>query len=827
MAGSANQVVYKNSSNIAAGSANLTFDGATLTASNASGAASFIANSTANTPYLRFDHSSSAKFTIGESSIVGGGAGFYDFYAVAGLGQRFFTNAVQAMTLETTGNLTLNSATGMFSAPIARIGTYTAFGSESLQVAKANGTGAVGSAYQFAINSKTAGNRAEMIMTDGASANAFISYLPSATAANDKLTVNLQGSDIVTIAGNKTVGIGTSSPDASFRLTITGASNGVTPAIYFADTVASPTNYVLGTNGDKNFWLYNSSTGNAMWTVTPAGNLGLGVTPSAWKSGLNVFQAGTDANGAYYSGGVDLNITSNVYFNSASANLYKYGGVYAAKYNQYNGNHNWYVTQSTVGADNPVTFTQAMTLNASGFLGIGQASPICYLDVYGSGAYTYARFYRNDEAGYGGRVGTGNTLHSAGAVRSLGLDGFSQISFGIAGAQVAQFDSSGNLGIGTSSQNERLRLNSSTAGQARMSISYADSTISYYGSYSGIVGAGNATDTFLSSANVLAFGSGGTTERMRIDTSGNVGIGTTSISPPNGKLFQVGGTSGIEFHAEVIGKYAKTTNAVGDIYLGQGINVGEAGMSLNSYGSIGNGAYTNLDNSSASGWSVMLAGSPDNGADWFKINRAPPTAGVPSFATLLTVTSGGNLLVGTTSLSQQTGKLEVWSSSASTTGLFKTTAGATTAWACDFWNADTAGNNLFIEFATETTYLARGSITYNRAGGLTVYNTTSDQRLKENIVNAPSALSKINSVQIRSFDWKETGNHVDFGVIAQELEQVAPEAVTQGEDKEDGSIKRAWGVDTSALVPTMIKAIQEQQALIESLTTRLTALENK
>ena len=183
--------------------------------------------------------------------------------------------------------------------------------------------------------------------------------------------------------------------------------------------------------------------------------------------------------------------------------------------------------------------------------------------------------------------------------------------------------------------------------------------------------------------------------------------------------------------------------------------------------------------------------------------------------------------MGTTSQSTNPGKLEVWSSSASTTGMFKTTAGATAAWACDFWNADTAGNNLFIEFATETTYLARGSITYNRAGGITVYNTTSDQRLKENIVNAPSALSKINSVQIRSFDWKETGNHVDFGVIAQELEQVAPEAVTQGEDKEDGSIKRAWGVDTSALVPTMIKAIQEQQALIESLITRLTALENK
>ena len=234
----------------------------------------------------------------------------------------------------------------------------------------------------------------------------------------------------------------------------------------------------------------------------------------------------------------------------------------------------------------------------------------------------------------------------------------------------------------------------------------------------------------------------------------------------------------------------------------------------------------------------LTAGRSVGGTNFIPSGSSAPTNGMflPAANNLgfstnsieqMRIDSSGNLLVGTTSQSTQTGRLEVHSGSASTAGMFKTTAGATAAWACDFWNADTTGNNLFVEFATETSYTARGSITYNRAGGLTVYNTTSDQRLKTNIINAPSALSKINSIQIRSFDWIETGNHIDFGVIAQELEQVAPETVTQGEDKEDGSIKRAWAVDTSVLVPAMIKAIQEQQALIESLTTRLTALENK
>jgi hypothetical protein len=274
---------------------------------------------------------------------------------------------------------------------------------------------------------------------------------------------------------------------------------------------------------------------------------------------------------------------------------------------------------------------------------------------------------------------------------------------------------------------------------------------------------------------------------MRIDSSGNVGIGATS---PSGRLDVTTGSTNYCYFQSTADSDA-------------GIRLKNSGRD---YGIFANGG-----------------GGSANALRFYDF-----TAG----AERMRIDSSGNLLVGATAVSSQGEKFA--STSANLASLFKTTGGATNNWATNFWNNGTSGNNLFVEFGTETAYSGRGSITYNRAGGLTVYNTTSDARLKQNIVDSPSALSKINSVQIRSFDWKETGNHVDFGVIAQELKEVAPEAVTEGEDNEDNTVKRYWGVDTSALVPALVKAVQELKAIndqqaetINALTARVVALESK
>jgi hypothetical protein len=168
--------------------------------------------------------------------------------------------------------------------------------------------------------------------------------------------------------------------------------------------------------------------------------------------------------------------------------------------------------------------------------------------------------------------------------------------------------------------------------------------------------------------------------------------------------------------------------------------------------------------------------------------------------------------------------VEAYAGSLGWTALVATSGDSTGAYTQLTWNRGTSGDNLFNGFYTESTVgtaVNRGAITFNRAGGLTVYGTTSDQRLKKNIVDAGSALEKINSIRIRSFDWIETSNKSDFGVIAQELEVVAPECVVRGQDNPDGSMKTPWNVDTSALVPALIKSVQELNATIATMQAAL------
>ncbi len=107
--------------------------------------------------------------------------------------------------------------------------------------------------------------------------------------------------------------------------------------------------------------------------------------------------------------------------------------------------------------------------------------------------------------------------------------------------------------------------------------------------------------------------------------------------------------------------------------------------------------------------------------------------------------------------------------------------------------------------------------------------STSDVREKKNIVDAPAQLNLLKQIKVREFDYiNDVEPNKELGMIAQELETILPKYVEKGIDKEgepDEDIM--WRVHYKKMIPMLIKSIQEQQTLIETLQTKVAALEAK
>ena len=123
-------------------------------------------------------------------------------------------------------------------------------------------------------------------------------------------------------------------------------------------------------------------------------------------------------------------------------------------------------------------------------------------------------------------------------------------------------------------------------------------------------------------------------------------------------------------------------------------------------------------------------------------------------------------------------------------------------------------------------------------GATNIYNA-SDERLKENVTTLPSMLNKIKDLRPISYDWRyKDGETGIYGFIAQEVQEVDASLVfnsgdtgyrndkTYGEDLElDGTIEDTLAINERKLFPMLVKAIQEQQTIIDDLKTRIAVLE--
>ena len=257
----------------------------------------------------------------------------------------------------------------------------------------------------------------------------------NAGASNELMRLNSTG-----------LGIGTPAP--AYKLDVNGQARlgGSTGLVFgvgtaFAGSQAevystSTTPMGLGTTGSAVLRLYTNSTLQA--TLDASGNLGLGVTPSAWGlsgSGYRAVEVGAVGNGIF-AGSNDVNFSSNTYYSAG----WKYGGTgFASQYNQSSGKHIWYNAASGT-AGNAITFTQAMTLDASGNLLVGTTSSggkITAAVANNASFQTAASFTNATNADFNVRIQT--------SVTDIGCSTSTPLTFSTANTERARIDSSGNF----------------------------------------------------------------------------------------------------------------------------------------------------------------------------------------------------------------------------------------------------------------------------------------------------------------------------------------------------------------------------------------------
>jgi hypothetical protein len=310
-------------------------------------------------------------------------------------------------------------------------------------------------------------------------------------------------------------------------------------------------------------------------------------------------------------------------------------------------------------------------------------------------------------------------------------------------------------------------------------------------------------------------------ERVRIDSNGNVGINTTSPST-FGQFSVVNGTG--RFVAMSPSNGGNVAQFRFDNNGAQTVNLTNLGMTAANHGMqfswlLGTDSVTAI---TAGRLGVLSEGTWTATASTQNSFMQFATATSGNITERARITSNGVLLLNLTSELSYGGFLQVGSGatcasfrSSTGTGVVKIIGAGDSYGGGEVLTIGTEGdstsyNGIVFRFNTNGTNAIVGSVSVSSTA--TAYNTSSDVRLKKNIVEAPSAVEKIKALQVRSFDWKNDDSHVEHGFVAQELQTVEPLAVTEGD---------TWAIDPSKLVATLTKALQEALARIEALEAKL------
>ena len=550
----------------------------------------------------------------------------------------------------------------------------------------------------------------------------------------------------------------------------------ITGSKSFTTNTAAPAMVVTNNSTDNGILLQNTSTGNALRINNGALSIG------------DLIRAGKDGN---------VTFIVNQNGNTTAASFIKSGGT-SSQFLKADGSVDSSTYALTSQLHDAVTIGTANGLSLSGqVLSLALASPTT------RGALTsedYNYFFDKVQ-------GNGNQNY----IPKYTLSGSNKV---IGNSQI--YDNGTNVGIGTTTPDSQLVVNGASnsrinmrAGDTRYGTLYVDS---------GLFAVGSTISIPL----ILATND---TEKMRITSGGNVGIGTaTPYSATNYNFLTIDGTNGSGYVSRVnsVNSFLFYSNASGSTLSEQRAlpllfeTNGSEKMRLTTNGEL----LIGRTSSYGAGWLVNVEGNiyatADIRADYgvsspqITVSQNNGMYGlgtnIVGFKTndveRMRITSGGDVLVGTTTAITSSGNTSVGA-----------TFGKSYNWlAITDSNYVQRSNNTdgaVLTFLRGATNVGNISIT----SSATSYNTSSDYRLKEDLkpINGLDLVSQIN---VYDYKWKYNETRA-YGVLAHELQEVIPQAVNGEKDAEE-----MQSVDYSKLVPILVQAIQELKAEIEILKNK-------
>ena len=496
-------------------------------------------------------------------------------------------------------------------------------------------------------------------------------------------------------------------------------------------------------------------------------------------------------------------------------------------------------------------------------VGIGTTSPDSVLEVVAPTTKTNLGTVSNQTitlSGGGGvgeynQIGFGYTagdyspgvigyVTTNGAVSTLGALIFAlrDSTTAIAPTERMRIDAGGYVGIGTSSPGSALDI-ANTSGNTKLTIQAGTASSVTGGSSIDIIsrnsGSGtspisriegifeDSNDSALALSTTLG---GSLTERMRIDSAGNVGIGNTSpqtklqtnLIITGSYLAYLNGTSAT-FDASANIAAVHNSPSIGSataagLVLANNDKSDGAPSPIIAFSA--KSASNTYNHTYAAIYGIRTASGADT--NWTKGDIVFATGSGTGPNERMRITSGGDVLIGATAV--YSGHSIVKSVSSGTALLVSNSnTGVVDNTVMQLNNAQTSsttqGYFLMCRQGDPSTGTNR-MIIYNNGDVKNVnnvYGAISDRKLKENIIDATPKLDDLCKVKIRSYNLKESGEK-QIGVIAQELEEIFPSLVTESKTPEKDETTKS--VKYSVFVPMLIKAIQELKAEIDILKNK-------